>query len=170
LREKTGTEARRKAAQGRARGGAARNDCECQVRACPTVDIAPIPVCAHMLTKCLHCPTALLLSISLHRGPVPTSLSREASGLDTCSVAHGRVRILLRCDCLRQSAVYDDSAPGLQGRRRYTSIQRAEWGTTPHAGSGGVETPTSKVRGPARTPRPLFRFSPLLCTSCVPPS
>ena len=26
------------------------------------------------------------------------------------------------------------SAPGLQGRRRYTNIQRAEWGTTPHSG------------------------------------
>ena len=38
-----------------------------------------------------------------------------------------------------------DSAPGLQGRRRYINIQRTEWGTTPHAGSGGVETPTVKV-------------------------
>ena len=28
------------------------------------VEIAPIPVCAHMLTTCLHCLTALLLSIS----------------------------------------------------------------------------------------------------------
>ena len=36
------------------------------------------------------------------------------------------------------------SAQGLQGRRRYTNIQRAEWGTTPYAGSGGVETPTGR--------------------------
>ena len=37
------------------------------------------------------------------------------------------------------------SAPGLQGRRRYINIRRAEWGTTPYAGSGGVEAPTHKV-------------------------
>ena len=53
----------------------------------------------------------------------------------------GRVAAHLR------DALHDyDSAPGLQGRRRYINIQRAEWGTTPHAGSGGVETPTIKVR------------------------
>ena len=50
-------------------------------------------------------------------------------------------------DLIRTDICYD-SAPGLQGRRCYISIQRAEWGTTPHAGSGGVETPTIKVRGP----------------------
>ena len=34
------------------------------------------------------------------------------------------------------------SAPGLQGRRRYISIQRPEWGTTPLRALVGVETPT----------------------------
>ena len=35
------------------------------------------------------------------------------------------------------------SAPGFQGRRRYISIQRPEWGTTPLRALVGVETPTS---------------------------
>ena len=56
------------------------------------------------------------------------------------------------------TAAPHDSAPGLQGRRRYINIQRAEWGTTPHAGSGGVETPTIKVRGPLEHV-PSFSFS-----------
>ena len=41
------------------------------------------------------------------------------------------------CEC-----AFTGSAPGLQGRRRYINIQRTEWGTTPRAGSGGVETLT----------------------------
>ena len=53
-------------------------------------------------------------------------------------------RSVIGLDLIRIDICYD-SAPGLQGRRRYINIQRAEWGTTPHAGSGGVETPTVKV-------------------------
>ena len=63
-------------------------------------------------------------------------------------------RSVIGLDLIRIDICYD-SAPGLQGRRRYINIRRAQWGTTPHAGSGGVETPTTKVRGPARTPCPL---------------
>ena len=63
-------------------------------------------------------------------------------------------------DIVKTTETFYDSAPGLQGRRRYINIQRAEWGTTPHAGSGGVETPTIKVCGPARTRVPSRFFCP----------
>ena len=50
---------------------------------------------------------------------------------------------------------------GWAGPTRDINIQRAEWGTTPHAGSGGVETPTIKVRGPLEhVPSLLLCFSP----------
>ena len=75
-------------------------------------------------------------------------------------------RSVIGLDLIRIDICYD-SAPGLQGRRRYINIQRAEWGTTPHAGSGGVETPTIKVRGPARTPFPLSLLLPSLYASCA---
>ena len=38
------------------------------------------------------------------------------------------------------------AAPGLQGRRRDTNIQRAARVTTSRGSSGGVETPSFKVR------------------------
>ena len=68
-------------------------------------------------------------------------------------------RSVIGLDLIRIDICYD-SAPGLQGRRRYINIQRAEWGTTPHAGSGGVETLTIKVCGPARTRVPSRFFCP----------
>ena len=55
--------------------------------------------------------------------------------------------------------------PGLPGRRRYINIQRAERDTTPHAGSGGVEIPTIKVRGPLEQSRALSLALPLLSLS-----
>ena len=57
-----------------------------------------------------------------------------------------RLRVPLQIAVASDVASDFHSAPGLQGRRRYINIQRqrSEWGTTPRAGSGGVETPTSE--------------------------
>ena len=68
--------------------------------------------------------------------PVPRELSRVPQGPFSCpSFWH-----YFQFQCAFGTSIHFDSAPGLQRRRRYKSIQRAEVGTAPQV-AGGVETP-----------------------------
>ena len=66
--------------------------------------------------------------------------------------------------CAFGTSFHFDSAPGLQGRRRYTSIQRAAIGTAPQV-AGGVETLSKDA---LRSLEPSFSRAAARCTLHVP--